>query len=92
MIKKKDKTKNDENVTSLEVVLVVLVQWNLLDCQFKQKSVVLYTFTPNKYYAYLLNVLPNILVFLKAYNTEWDDIIITFKDQNDRPFRKRRQN
>ena len=56
MIKKKDKTKNDENVTSLEVVLVVLVQWNLLDYQCKQKSVVLYTFTPNKYYAYLLNV------------------------------------
>ena len=39
----------------------------------------------NKYYAYLLNVEPSSLVFLKAYNTEFDKIIITFTDQNGRP-------
>ena len=48
-------------------------------------SEVLYTFTPNKSYAYLLNFEPSNLVFLKTYNTEFDDIIIIFTDQNVRP-------
>ena len=33
----------------------------------------------------MLNVEPSNLVFLKTYNTEFDEIIITFTDQNDRP-------
>ena len=80
-----DKTKNGEKVPSLEVVEVVLVQCNLVDNQYQQKSEVLYTFTPNKSYAYLLNVEPSNLVFLKTYNTEFDEIIITFTDQNGKP-------
>ena len=36
-------------------------------------------------YAYLLNVEPSNLVFLKTYNTEFDEIIITFTSQNGRP-------
>ena len=31
---------------------------------------------------YLLNVKPSDLVFLKTYNTEFDEIIITFTDEN----------
>ena len=50
-----DKTKNEENVPSLEVAEVVLVQCNLVDNKYQRKSEVLYTFTPNKSYAYLLN-------------------------------------
>ena len=80
-----DKTKNGENVTSREVVTVVLVQCNLVDNKYQQKSEVLYTFTPNKSYGYLLNIEPNNLVFLKTYNTEFDDITITFTDQIGRP-------
>ena len=49
------------------------------------KSEVLYIFTPNKSYTYLLNVEPSNLVFLKTYNTEFDEIIITFTNQNGRP-------
>ena len=79
------KTKNGENVPSLEVVEVLLVQCNIVDNQYKQKSEVLYTFTLNKFYAYLLNVEPSNLVFLKTYNAEFDEIIITFTDQNGRP-------
>ena len=41
---------------SLEVAEIVLVQCNLVDNQYQQKSEVLYTFTSNKSYAYLLNV------------------------------------
>ena len=63
-----DKTKNGENISSLEVVEVVLVQFNLVDNQYQQKSEVLYTFAPNKSYAYFLNIEPSNLVFLKIYN------------------------
>ena len=45
----------------------------------------LYTFTPNKSYAKLLNLEPSNLVFLKTYNTEFGEIIITLTDQNVRP-------
>ena len=41
-----DKTKNGEQVPSLEVAEVVLVQYNLVDNQCQQESEVLYTFTP----------------------------------------------
>ena len=51
-----DKTNNGEKVPSLEVVEAVLVQCNLVDNQCQQKSEILYTFTPNKFCAYLLNV------------------------------------
>ena len=70
---------------SLDVVEVVLVQCNLVDNQYQQKSEVLYTFTSNKSDGYLLNVEPSNLVFLKTYNTEFDEIMITFSDQNGRP-------
>ena len=33
----------------------------------------------------MLNVEPSNLVFLKTYNTEFDEIIITFTNQNGRP-------
>ena len=42
---------------------------------------VLHTFFLNKSYAYLLKVEPSNLVC----NTEFDEIIITFTDQNGRP-------
>ena len=80
-----DKTKNREKLPSLEAVEVVLVQCNLVNNRYQQKSEVLYIFMPNKYYAYLLNVEPSSLVFLKTYNTEFGKIIITFTDQNGRP-------
>ena len=52
-----DKTKNGEKVPSHEVVEVV--QCNIEDDQYEQKSEVLQTFTPNKSYAYFLNVEPS---------------------------------
>ena len=71
-----DNTTNGEKVPSLEVVEVVLSQCNLVDNQYQQKSEVLYTFMSNKSYE------SSNLVFLKTYNTEFDEIIITFTDQN----------
>ena len=67
-----DKTKSGEKFPSLEVAEVFLVQCNLVDNNYQQKSEVLYAFTINKSYAYLLNVEPSNLVFLKTYKTEFD--------------------
>ena len=75
-----DKTKNGEYVPSLEVIEVALFQCNLVDNQYQQMSEGLYTFTPDKSYAYLLNVEPRNLVFLKTYNTEFEENVITFTD------------
>ena len=80
--KKIDKTKNGEKVP--EVIEVVLVQYNLVDNQYQQKSEVSYTFTRNKFYAYLSSVEPSNSVFWKTYDTELDETIITFTDQNGR--------
>ena len=80
-----DKAKNGENKPSLEVVEVVLVQCNLVDNQYQQKSEVLYTFTPIKSYVYLLKDEPSNLVFLKTNNFEFDEIIISLTDQSSRP-------
>ena len=63
------KTKNGENEPSLEVVEVLLVQCNLVDNQYQQKSELLYTFMPNRSYAYLLNIEQRNLVSLKT-NTD----------------------
>ena len=63
---------------------VVLVQCNLVDNQYQQNSEVLYNFTTNKSYTYLLNVEPSNLIFLEIYNTEFHEIVITFIDQNGR--------
>ena len=59
-------------------------QFNLADSQYQQKSDVLYTFMPNKSYAFLLNVEPSNLVFLITCNTVFDEFIRTFTDQNGR--------
>ena len=59
-------------MSSLQVVEVFLVQCNLVDDQYQQKSEVVYAFTRNKSYAYLLNVEPSNLVFLKTFNTVFD--------------------
>ena len=59
------------------MVEVVLVKCNLIDNQYQQSPEILHNFWPNKSHAYLLNVEPNNLVFLKTYNTTFDEIIIT---------------
>ena len=79
-----DKTKNGEDVTRLEVIKIVLIQCKLVDKQHQQKPEILYTFMRNKWYAYLLNLEQSNLVFLKTYNTEFDEVIITFTNQNGR--------
>ena len=64
-----DKTKWRKRTWSsrcLEVAEVLLVQCNLVDNQYQQKSEVLLTFTTNRSYSYLLNLEPSNLVFLNT--------------------------
>ena len=60
------------------MIEVVLVQYNLIDKQYQRKYEVLYTFASNKSYNYFFNVETSNLMFLKTYNTEFDETIITF--------------
>lgn len=78
-----DKTNNGENLPSFEVT--VLIQCNLVNTQYQLKTQLLYTVTPNRFYACLINVKPSNFLFLKSYNTELDDIILSFIDKNGRP-------
>ena len=64
-----DKTTNNENTPSLEVIEVVLMSCNLVNNQYQRKSQVFYNFTPNKSYFYLQSAKPSNLVFLKTYKT-----------------------
>ena len=45
----------------------------------------LHAFMSNKSLPYFLNAEPSNLVFLKTYNTDFGEIIITFTDGNGRP-------
>ena len=81
--------KKNENVPSLEVVEVGLVQCNLVDNQYQQKSKILYTLKSSKSYAYLSSVEQSNLVFLKTCNADFDEIIIIFTDENGRLLEKK---
>ena len=56
---------------SLEVVEVFLVQYNLVDKEYQQTWVLLYTFIPDKSYAYLLSVEPSNLVWWNYHIIYW---------------------
>ena len=79
------KDKNGENVPHLEITEVVLVHCNIVNNDYQQDSRVLYTFVPNKSFGSLLEVSPKNHIFLKTFNSEYDEIKIWFIDQNSQP-------
>ena len=80
-----DSEKNSELVPKLESVDLVLVHCNLVNNSYQQASKVLFTFVPNKKYGQLITVSPEMLIMLKAVNTEFSFIEIWFTDQDNRP-------
>ena len=72
------KDKNGENVPNLEITEVVLVHCNIVN----KDSRVLYTFVPNKPFGSLLEISPTNHIFLKTFNSEYDEIKVWFTDQN----------
>ena len=79
------KDKNGENVPHLEVVELVLVHYNLVNNDYQQDSRILYTFVPNKTFGSLLEISPTSQVFLKTFNSEFQEVKIWFTDQTSKP-------
>ena len=77
--------KNGENVLHLEITEVVLVHCNIVNNDYKQDSRVLHTFVPNKSFGSLLDISPANHIFLKTFNSEYNEIDVWFTDQNSRP-------
>ena len=79
------KDKNGENVSHLEITEVVLVHWNIVNNDYQQDSRLLYTFVPNKSFVSLLEISPTNHIFLKTFNSEYDEIKVWLTDQNSQP-------
>ena len=79
------KDKNGENVPHLEITEVVLVDCDIVNNDYQQGSRVLYTFVPTKLFGSLLEISPTNHIFLKKFNSEYDEILVWFTDQNNQP-------
>ena len=79
------KDKNGENVPHLEITEVVLVHCNIVSKDYQQDSRVFYTFVPDKPFGSLLEISPANPIFLKTFNSEYNEIIVWFPDQNRQP-------
>ena len=79
------KDRNGENISHLEITEVVLVHCNMVNNDCQQYSRVLYIFVPNKSFGSLLFVSPSDHIFLKTFNSEYDEIIVWFTNQNSQP-------
>ena len=78
---KTTKDKNGEIVPYLEIAELVLVHCNLVNNDYQQNSRILFTFVPNKEFGSLLEISPKNHVFLKTFNSEFQEIKIWFTDQ-----------
>ena len=77
--------KNGENMPRLEITKVVSVHCNMVNNDYQQDSRVLYTFVQNKPFGSLLEISPTSHIFLKTFNSEYDQIIVWFTDENSQP-------
>ena len=78
---KKTKDKIGENVSHLEITELVLVHCNLVNNNLQQDSRILYALVPKKPFGSLLEVSPANHIFLKTFNSEFQEISIWFKDK-----------
>ena len=74
------KNKNGENVSHLEITEVVLVHCDTVNNDYQQDSRVLYTFVSNKPFGSLLEISPTNQIFLKIFNSKYDEIKAWFTD------------
>ena len=69
----------------LEVVELILVHCNIVNNDYQQNSRILFTFVPNKAFGSLLEMSQKNHVFLKTFNSEFQEIKICFTDQTSKP-------
>ena len=77
-IKKVDKNKDEEKITKLESVEVVLVHCDLVKNDYKHTTKVLFTFVPNKEFGQLINISPHSLTMMNTVNTEFSSAELWF--------------
>ena len=77
--------KNGENIPHLEIVELVLVHCNLVDNNYQQDSRILYTLVPSKPFGGLLEISPTNHIFLKRFNSEFQETKIWLADQTSKP-------
>ena len=77
--------KNGENVPHLEIFELVLIHCNLVNNDYQQNSRILFTVVPNKAFGSLLEISPKNHVFLKTFNSEFQEIKIWFTNQTSKP-------
>ena len=82
------KDKNGENVPHLEITEVVLVHCNMVNNDYQHDSRVLYPFIPNKPFGSLLEISLANHIFLKTFNSEYNEIEVWFTDQNSKSLEK----
>ena len=82
---KTTKYKNGENVSHLEITEVLLIHCNIVNNHYQQDLRVLYTFVPNEPFRNLIEISPTNHIFLKTFNSEFQDIEVWFTDQNSIP-------
>ena len=70
------KDKNGENMPHLEITELVLVYCNIVNNDYQQDSRLLYTIVPNKPFGSLLEISPTNHIFLKIFNSKYDEIIV----------------
>ena len=68
------KDKNGEEVPHIKLVELVLLHCNLVNNDYQQDSRILYTFVQNKPFGSLLEISPTNYIFLKTFNSEFQEI------------------
>ena len=82
-----NKDKSDKNVPHIEITEVVLVLCDIVNNDYQQDSRSLYMFVPNKLFGSLLEISPTNHIFLKTFNSEYDEIKVWFTDENSQPLK-----
>ena len=65
---------NGENVPHLEIVELVLIYSNIVNNDYQQDSRIVYTFVPNKPFGSLLEISLSNHIFLKTFNSEFQEV------------------
>ena len=76
------KDKKPENAPHLEVFELVIVHSNIINNNYQRDLRILHPFVLNKPFGSLLEISPTNKIFLKTFNSEFQEIKVWFTDQN----------
>ena len=79
------KDKSSKNIPHLQITEIVLVYCNIVNNDYQQNPRALYMFVPNKPFGSLLEISPSNHIFLKIFNSKFQNIQVWFTDQNSQP-------